>query len=179
MQPRGTFCGNWSRAEEFFQLEPSSPPARDEVTLLRVHGESFKTVPGIWLCIPTGFRPEAQGCETRATLGKYLHHTLPQRGYVSIPNISFIPFDFMFAQKRPDLVLKRHFSVMFFLSGDVAFDLLEARLADGEVRVARLPFKVGKACVLLLQPFVRDAFQFLHPFGLGEMVRPKRARICT
>ena len=57
---------------------------------------------------------------------------------------------------------------MLFLSGDVLLHLFEVGLAQGEIRVAALPFEVGVIATAFLQPEVRDAFQFLHPFGLRE-----------
>ena len=51
---------------------------------------------------------------------------------------------------------------MLLLSGDVLFHLFEIRLAHGKIRVATLPFEVGVIVTALLQPEVRDAFQFLQ-----------------
>ena len=71
-----------------------------------VRGGGTRAVP-VWMRpgIPTGFRPKAQGCEARATLGNGRPRAQPQRGCVSIPDKSFIPFGPVFAQKRPQLVL--------------------------------------------------------------------------
>jgi len=57
---------------------------------------------------------------------------------------------------------------MLLLSGDVLLHRFEIRLAHGEIRVAALPLEVGVFTTAFLQPEVRDAFQFLHPFGLRE-----------
>ena len=43
-----------------------------------------------WPGIPTGFRPKAQGCEERATLGNRRARTKPQRGCASIPSFAQI-----------------------------------------------------------------------------------------
>jgi len=53
-------------------------------------GGGIRLVPiGIGPGIPTGFRPKAQGCEARATLGNRRPTAQPQRGCVSIPIESF------------------------------------------------------------------------------------------
>ena len=57
---------------------------------------------------------------------------------------------------------------MFLLSGDVLLHRFEIRLAHGKIRVAALPFEVGVIATALLQPEIRDAFQFLHPFRLRD-----------
>jgi len=76
-------------------------------------------------------------------------------GCGSIPHIFFIPFDFVFAEQRQQLVLKIHLPVVFLLSGDVWLHLFQIRLADREIRVAALPFKVRIIPALRLQPSVR------------------------
>jgi len=45
----------------------------------------------------------------------------PLRGFgeQSIPNVFFVPFDFMFFEKESEFVLKGFFLVMQFLIGDV------------------------------------------------------------
>src|SRR5437773_8139453 len=58
--------------------------------------------------------------------------------------------------------------MMLLLSGDVLLHLVEIGLAHGEIRVAALPLELGVIASALLQPEVRDAFQFLHPFGLRD-----------
>src|SRR5207253_11478819 len=80
----------------------------------------------------------------------------------------FIPFDFVLAQQRAQLVLKSNLLMMLLLTGDVLLHLFEIRLADTEIRVATLPFEAGVIATAFLQPEVRDAFQFLHPFGLRD-----------
>jgi hypothetical protein len=90
------------------------------------------------------------------------------RGSCSIPNVFFIPFDFVLAQKHAQLVLKTHLTMMLLLIGDVLLHLFEIRLADTEIRVATLPFEAGVIATAFVQPEVRDAFQFLHPFGLRD-----------
>ena len=77
--------------------------------------------------IPKGFRNKAQGCDVGATLGNRWSNSQPQRGCVSVPNISFIPFHSVFAQKRPQLVLERHLPVMLLLAGDAFFNLEKTR----------------------------------------------------
>src|SRR5437667_4668947 len=86
----------------------------------------------------------------------------------SIPNVFFIPFDFVLAQQGAQLLLKSNLAMMLLLTGDVLLHLFEIRLADTEIRVATLPFEVGVIATAFLQPEVRDAFQFLHPFGLRD-----------
>ncbi len=51
------------------------------------------------------------------------HTVQPQRGCVSIPHISFVSGDLMFARERAHFVLKTHLSVMFLLTGNVFFGL--------------------------------------------------------
>ena len=60
---------------------------------------------------------------------------------------------------------------------DVCFDLFQFRLADGEVRVTALPFKVGKIHTLLLQPLVGDALEFFNPFSLGDRAAKTRQEV--
>jgi hypothetical protein len=43
-----------------------------------------------------------------------------------------------------------------------------SRLAHGEIHVAALPLEVGVVATAFLQPDVRDAFDFLHLFGLRD-----------
>jgi hypothetical protein len=74
----------------------------------------------------------------------------------------------VFAQQGTQLVLKSNLAVMFLLPGDVLLHLFEIGLAHGEIRETALPFEVGLIATAFLQPQVRDAFQFLHPFGLRE-----------
>ena len=57
---------------------------------------------------------------------------------------------------------------MLLLIGDVLLHLFEIGLAHGEIRVTALPLEVGVIATTCLQPEVRDAFQFLHPFGLRD-----------
>src|SRR6266851_8843795 len=90
------------------------------------------------------------------------------RGSCSIPNVFFIPFDFVLAQKQAQLILKTHLAMMLLLIGDVLLHLFEIRLADAKVCVAALPLKVRVLATAFLQPDVGDAFQFLHPFGLRD-----------
>src|SRR5207247_6492795 len=89
-------------------------------------------------------------------------------GADSIPNVFFIPFDFVLAQQGAQLLLKSNLAMMLLLTGDVFLHLFEIRFADTEIRVATLPFEVGVIATAFLQPEVRDAFQFLHPFGLRD-----------
>ena len=67
----------------------------------------------------------------------------PKGGCVSIPNISFLPFDLVFAQQRSQFVLKSHLPVIFLMAGNVFFDLFQIRLTDREVRITSLPFETG------------------------------------
>src|ERR1017187_10411227 len=57
----------------------------------------------------------------------------------SIPHITFIKFDFVFAQQRAKFVLKRHLPMMFLLARDVLFPLLKLGLAHREIRIPALP----------------------------------------
>src|SRR6266498_61745 len=88
------------------------------------------------------------------------------RGSCSIPNVFFIPFDFVLAQKHAQLILKTHLTMMLLLIGDVLLHLFEIRLADAKVCVASLPLEVGEIASAFLQPEVGDAFQLLYPFCL-------------
>ena len=118
--------------------------------------------------IPTGFRSKAQGRQIPPTLGMSMARVhQPRWGCVSIPKISFVPSNLMFAQKCAQFVLETHLSVVFFVAGNVFFDLLQIRLADREISVASLPFKVGKFHCLLFQPPVGYPFELLNPFCLG------------
>ena len=56
----------------------------------------------------------------------------------------------MLPQKRPQLILKRQFPVMFLLVGDVYLYLFKTGLADREIRVTALPLKIGVIPALLL-----------------------------
>jgi hypothetical protein len=56
----------------------------------------------------------------------------------------------------------------FLLTRDVFVHLRQLRLAHREIRVAALPLEVGVIAAAFLQPEVRHAFQFLHPFGLRD-----------
>ena len=67
--------------------------------------------------------------------------------------------------------------MMLFLPADILLNRFEMGLAHGEIRIAALPFEVGVIATALLQPEVRDAFQFLHPFGLGEGAPEARERM--
>lgn len=78
------------------------------------------------------------------------------------------------AQQRPQLILKIYFAVMLLLPGDVLLHLFQIRLAHGKIRVAALPLKARKIPVALLEPRVRDAFQFLHPFRLRDRATKPR-----
>ena len=96
--------------------------------------------------IPKGLRPPAQGCEVRATLGKRSKQSdnrnavaAVSRVSYSIPNVFFIPFDFVSFQQRAQLVLKTNLAVMLLLSGDVIPHRCNLRKADGENSVAVLP----------------------------------------
>src|SRR2546425_9127442 len=90
--------------------------------------------------IPKGLRPPAQGCEVRATLGKRSKQSdnrnavaAVSRVSYSIPNVFFIPFDFVSFQQCAQLVLKTHLTMMLLLIGDVLLHLFEIRLADAKV----------------------------------------------
>src|SRR6266581_3282458 len=90
------------------------------------------------------------------------------RGSCSVPNVFFIPFDFVLAQKQAQLILKTHLTMMLLLIGDVLLHLFEIRLADAKVCVASLPLEVGEIASAFLQPEVGDAFQLLYPFCLRD-----------
>ena len=79
----------------------------------------------------------------------------------------FIPFYGVPLQQRPKLVLKVHLSVMFRLVSDVSLYLLKVGRANREIRITTLPLEIRKS-VLLFQPQIRNAFQFLHPFRLRD-----------
>jgi len=67
--------------------------------------------------------PCSQGRRAAPTLG---FGTMPRWGMNgSIPHIFFIPFDFVFAEQRPQLVLKIHLPVVFLLSGNVLLHLFQ------------------------------------------------------
>src|SRR2546428_505077 len=128
------------------------------------------------VAIPKGLRPPAQGWRARGYLRSRLGDEHNPKGVASnsfdddgsIPHITNIPFDFVLFQQRAQLVLESDLAMMLLLSGDVFLHLFEIRLAHGKIRVAALPLEVGVIATALLQPEVRDAFQFLHPFGLRD-----------
>src|SRR6266853_539011 len=66
---------------------------------------------------------------------------------------------------------------MLLLSGDVMLHLFEIRLAHGEIRVTALPIEVRVFATTFLQRDVRDAFQFLHPFGLRDGASESREQM--
>jgi hypothetical protein len=80
----------------------------------------------------------------------------------------------VFAQQRPQFILKSHLPVMFLLAGNVFFNLFQIRLTDLKVRIASLPFEAGVSYTFLLQPLVGDAFDFFHPLGLGNRAAKTR-----
>src|SRR5437667_9141176 len=95
----------------------------------------------------------------------------------SIPNVFFIPFDFVLAQQGAQLLLKSNLAMMLLLTGDVFLHLFEIRFADTEIRVATLAFEFGVIATAFLQPEVRDAFQFLHSFGLRDGATESREQM--
>ena len=98
-------------------------------------------------------------------------------GAGSIPNVFLVPFDLVLSQQRAQLVLEANFAMMLFLPGDVLLYRFEIRLAHGEIRVAALPLEVGVIATALLEPRVRDAFQFLHPFRLRDRATKSREQM--
>jgi hypothetical protein len=56
--------------------------------------------------IPKGLHHSAQGCEARATLGKQTTVSSTLQRVESIPQISFVKFQFISPQERAKLVLK-------------------------------------------------------------------------
>jgi hypothetical protein len=100
---------------------------------------------------PKGIAASSPGLRQRRYPGWRGHRMKqPQGGCASIPHIAFIEFDFMLPQKRPQLILKRQFPVMFLLVGDVYLYLFKTGLADREIRVTALPLKIGVIPALLL-----------------------------
>ena len=57
----------------------------------------------------------------------------------SIPHVSFVDLDAVFAAEGPEFVLERRRSVVFLLRGDIGADLFNIRLTDRESAVAALP----------------------------------------
>ena len=112
-----------------------------------------------------------------ATLGIGTESRWDSRSDGSIPNVFLVPFNLVLAQQRTQLVLKTNLAVMFLLSGDVLLHLFEIGLAHGEIRVAALPFEIGVIGTAFLQPEVRNAFQFLHPFGLRDGASESREQM--
>src|SRR5262249_15368131 len=116
-----------------------------------------------------------QGRAIRATLGNESKWGFNRNAVVadasstnSIPNVFLVPLHLVLAQQRPQLVLKIHLLVMLFLRGDVLLYLFEIGLAYGNRRVPALPFKAREVATAFLQPRIRDAFHFLHPFRLCD-----------
>lgn len=126
---------------------------------------------------PKGFRTIAKGCRTIARLpwnaGNHpmFHLTEPQRGSASayqnkrasIPDISFIPFDAMFAQHHAVFILKGLCPMMLGLIPHILDHGIRVRLAHRKSAVTRLPMKRGKLRPLLTNPDSAGSFHFLHP----------------
>src|SRR5687768_7575846 len=78
----------------------------------------------------------------------------------------------MLSQKGSQLVLEAGLFMMLLLPPDICRDLFQVRLADREIRVARLPLKIRDT--LLLNPLIRDTFQLFDPFPLGNRASESR-----
>ena len=82
--------------------------------------------------IPKGLRPKAQGCELASYPGdpstKSLTTTwLRPKPFCnpSIPNIFFIPFNFVPAQQGAQFILETDFAMMFLLPDNILFHLVK------------------------------------------------------
>ncbi len=85
-----------------------------------------------------------------------------------IPNVTFVPFQAVFAQERSVFVLKGLFLVMLFLIGDVICGLVQGGRADRKRAVSALPGEFGRIGIALFDPDTGNAFEFLHPIGLRD-----------
>jgi hypothetical protein len=72
------------------------------------------------------------------------------------------------AEQSSHFILKGHFLMMLRLFGDVASNLRQVGLADGEIRVTALPLKIQVVAPLLFEPQVGNPFHFFYPFRLGN-----------
>ena len=92
--------------------------------------------------IPTGFNRSAQRCRAERLRWVAIQTHLNPAGVASIPEIPFVKFDFVSAQQLPELILKRNFAMMFFLSSDVNAHQFNLRKANREYPLAVLPRKI-------------------------------------
>jgi hypothetical protein len=83
-----------------------------------------------------------------------------------VPQVSFIEVDLVSSQKSSQFILKAELAMMRLLLIDVLPDSMKIGLTDREIRVARLPFKLGKWDPLAFQPHIRHSFEFLDPVRL-------------
>src|SRR4051812_17305559 len=63
---------------------------------------------------------------------------------VSIPQVAFVAFHTIFLEKRTELILKRHLSMMRFLPVNVTNQRLQIRRPDRERTISSLPRKFRK-----------------------------------
>jgi len=89
-------------------------------------------------------------------------------GCLLFPKIAFVPGHLVFFEKLAELVLKREFSVMFFLAMDVFLNGFQHGWTDGEDAKAGLPCEpCHPEGIFVFEPKPGDSFQFLDPIGLG------------
>ena len=58
---------------------------------------------------------------------------------ISVPHITFIPFDLVFFEKLAVFLLESQLSMMLFLGGRVAYNLVTVARAHGESAITSLP----------------------------------------
>src|SRR5579872_7010370 len=110
--------------------------------------------------IPEGFHRIAYGCRVSGYRKRRAREQESRRDSVEqcaavrnlAPNISLVPFDPVFGQQLPKLVLKSADSMMFDLLLDVAAYLVHPCPIDRKGPVSSLPSEFGKCGAALLYP---------------------------
>src|SRR5205823_4597746 len=82
-------------------------------------------------------------------------HSQPQRGCAAvrrflIPHVTFVPFDLVFSEQRPQFILKARFLMMLLLLFDIPNDLGQIGLTYREIRITALPLKIQIFATLFL-----------------------------
>ncbi len=79
----------------------------------------------------------------------------PERALpASIPHISFVAFDFIAVQERPEFVLEGNLLMVLALIPNILAEVINPRLSCGERAIASLPVKLRQPSVLRAQPVV-------------------------
>jgi hypothetical protein len=89
----------------------------------------------------------------------------------SIPDVSFVVFDFVTAQKNPEFFLEGRLFVMIRLRLNVLFHRFELRLPDGKRAVFVLPAESPKILAFGFDPFRGTGFNLFDEIGDGDRPR--------